>query len=292
MTDDQEPGSSLDLGEIKMHLKEFDQFLYQTLGRLKDMNVSNEEFIDLLRKADDQELLYDRYDINDIRKVPIHDRPMFFRYFMMYAFIKMIEQAGVLDMVEAAGFGTLVPNDTGKPWAALFGKLPKFYPGFLGVYQNCMWTRVIPKEGLRHVEREQTIYEPLITQLQLQGLPKTPPDGVRRHITTDEIVVVLDYAIKIYLNQLDDFKPYMIKRLVDMMGEDIDPAEVDIKQVTDLAVVQMIPMLYFILSATGLSDRIINGLADRRPILERAPGGPIDYRVTGAGQDILWIKKR
>jgi len=208
---------------------------------------------------------------------------------MTNIFMKMIQKEGAIVIMEATKLGTMVENDTGKPWASLFGKLTKFNTGFLGVLQNCLWVMVEPKVGMRELKRERFIYEGFLQMIEAQGgPPETPPDGIRRDLVTQEILMVMMAAVQVHFSMMDmDELKGSIKDWMSSKGEDI--GEENIEENFKETLTSMGPLLFFILSASGLVSRLISGLADHRPVLEKYPGGPTAFRVSNAGKDILFI---
>jgi hypothetical protein len=270
-------------------LEEFDNLISETLQRIQDPSLTHEEFIKVLRTVDHEQILFEEYDINDIRKVPASERVDFFQYFMTYIFVKMMEKEGAQVLLEAIKLGSLVENDSGRPWASLFGQLPKFDPGFLGLLQNCLWARVEPKVGMRELERERSIYEPFLQMVDEQGAPpETPPDGIRRHLDTPELIMVMMGVVQVHLSLID--MEQVRTTLVEWLESRGEPVEEEIMsaQFQEL-LMNMGPLLFFILSSSGIVQRLIDGLADHRPVLEKGPGGPTAFRVSNAGKDIIFL---
>lgn len=270
--------------EMDIPMDQFETMMDEAYSQIRRPDLTAEEFIEVLRSVDEPEALYGDYDIEDIRNIPPEDRADFFQFFLGMIFAKMVDQEGGSQALDRAGIIRMSEDRSPKSWRKLFGKVPYFRPDFLGVFQTCLKTRIRPREALDELKRAPSLYQNMIAVVEAEGGPlPTPEEGIRRPITSTESIKMMGVALGIHVPLQHGFPNYY-SDLLKEKGEDLDPEGAMNKFMTEFT-----PIMFFVLKMTGVLDRMIEGLADGRPMLRSLPGEQGRFEVTGDGRGIPWL---
>jgi hypothetical protein len=279
--DDEEGGTWLEGMEKNIkaaNIQEIEQLINGMLSSMSAPNLSNEDYLAMIKEFDHEKALSDRLTMDLVKRISVTDRPAFFRYFMLLMFSRMAEKEGtpeVIRAMERAGVFRMANDDTSKPWRGLFGKVPRFEPNLLGMIQTAMRPRANPTGDRSELERDphlsQTVREAL------QGSPGGPGP-----IQADDVVRCTGAALWVY--------GHRNQAIQQVLKEDEDAEGLTPDELLHKAMPDMLMLIYFLLLASGVYEKLIEGLVRNNPLLKRV-GTSMNFELTPAGRSVEWIKK-
>jgi len=279
--DDEEGGTWIDGMEKNIkaaNIKEIEQVINGMLHDMSAPGLSNEDFLAMIKEFDHEKALSDGLDMDLVRRISVADRPAFFRYYMLLMFSHMAEKEGtpeVIRAMERAGVFRMSNDDTTKPWRGVFGKVPRFEPNLLGMIQTALRPRANPIGDRSELERD-----PQLSQTVREAL-KASPSG-SGPISTDDIVRCTGAALWVYGHRNPAIQEVLKD---DEEAEGLTPEERLHKAMPD-----MLMLVFFLLLASGVYDKLIEGLLRNNPLLRRV-GNSNTFELTPAGRSIEWIRK-
>jgi hypothetical protein len=266
-------------------MQDIDKAIDQVINEMGDPKLSFEEFFQLLQEFDHEQALEGEYDINVIRRIPLPDRVGFFRYFMLQMFCRMAEEEGTPEAIqglERAGFYTLVVDDTNRPWKGLFGHVPRFDPSILGMVQACLRPKVAPNSDRSELERD-----PQLSQIYRQIMSASKGGGGCVKIgpvLMGDVLRCTGAALWVFAQRSTTF----IQVLMEDQAPELKGLGKD--QRIDKVMPDMMMVMHFLMTSSGLYGNLIEGLVRNDPLLRRAPGSNA-FEVTPSGRAVEWIKK-
>jgi hypothetical protein len=231
----------------------------------------------MVKEFDHEKTLSDKVGMDLVRRISVQDRPAFFRYYMLLMFSRMAEKEGtpeVIKAMERAGIFRMVDDDTTKVWRGIFGKVPRFEPNLLGMVQTALRPRANPTGDRSELERD-----PQLAQTVSEVLQASPGAG---HIQADDVVRCTGAAMWIYGHR----NPAIQQVLMD----DEEAANLSPEERLTKAMPDMLMLVYFLLLASGMYEKLIEGIVNNNPLLRRVGSGMV-FERTPAGRYIEWIRK-
>ena len=266
-------------------MQDIDTAIDQVLHEIGDPLLSFEEFYQLLREFDHEQALEDDYDINVIRRIPIPERVGFFRYFMLQMFCRMAEEEGTPEAIqglERAGFYTLVVDDTNKPWKGLFGHIPRFDPTLIGMLQGCLRLKAAPNS-----ERSELDRDPQLSQIYHQIMGSSKGGGGPFKIGPmfmGDVLRCLGASMWVFAQRSVIFEQVLMEdQAPELNGLNKD-------QRIDKVMPDMMMVMHFLMTSSGLYGTLIEGLVRNDPLLRRVQGSNA-FELTTSGRAVEWIKK-
>ena len=287
MDDNEEGGTWTERMERSIsddQMQQIETAIAQIIKEVSDPRLSDEQFLQLLQEFDHEQALEGEFDINVVRRIPIPDRVAFFRYFMLQMFCRMAEEEGTPEAVqglERAGFYTLVVDDTSRPWRGLLGHVPRFDPSLLGMIQACLRSKAAPSSDRSELERDPVLSQ---TYRQVMGASKGGGSLKIGPVLMADVLRCTGAALYVFAQRSPAFQQVLME----------DPAP-DMKalnkeQRIDKVLPDMLMVIHFLMTASGLYEKLVEGLVRNDPLLRRS-GTSNTFEVTPAGRTIEWIKK-
>jgi hypothetical protein len=287
MEDEDESGTWIERMERSItdpQMQDIDKAVEQTLVEMGDPKLSNEDYLDLLEEFDHEQGLEGEYDINVIRGIPVPERANFFRYFMLQMFCRMAEEEGSSEAVqglERAGFYTLVVDDTNKPWRGLFGHVPRFDPSLIGMVQACLRPKAAP-----NCDRSELELDPRLSQIYRQIMSSAKGGGSQKigPVLMGDVLRCTGAAIWTFAQRSVPFGQVLMEdQAPELRGLNKD-------QRIDKVMPDMMMVMHFLLTASGLYEKLIDGLVRNDPLLRRVQGSNA-FELTPSGRAVEWIRK-
>jgi hypothetical protein len=278
--DDEEGGTWIEGMERNIkaaNLKEIEQVINDMLSSMSAPGLSNEDFLAMVKEFDHEKALSDKVSMDLVRRIPAQDRPAFFRYYMLLMFSRMAEKEGtpeVIKAMERAGIFRMVDDDTTKVWRGIFGKVPRFEPNLLGMVQTALRPRANPTGDRSELERD-----PQLAQTVREVLQASPGAGP---IQADDVVRCTGAAMWIY--------GHRNPAIQQVLQEDEEAADLSPEERLTKAMPDMLMLVYFLLLASGMYEKLIEGIVNNNPLLRRVGSGMV-FERTPAGRYIEWIRK-
>jgi len=278
--DDEEGGTWIEGMERNIkaaNLKEIEQVINDMLSSMSAPGLSNEDFLAMVKEFDHEKALSDKVSMDLVRRIPAQDRPAFFRYYMLLMFSRMAEKEGtpeVIKAMERAGIFRMVDDDTTNVWRGIFGKVPRFEPNLLGMVQTALRPRANPTGDRSELERD-----PQLAQTVREVLQASPGAGP---IQADDVVRCTGAAMWIYGHRNPAIQQVLLE---DEEAADLSPEERLTKAMPD-----MLMLVYFLLLASGMYEKLIEGIVNNNPLLRRVGSGMV-FERTPAGRYNEWIRK-
>jgi hypothetical protein len=278
--DDEEGGTWIEGMEKNIkaaNLKEIEQVINDMLSNMSAPGLSNEDFLAAIKEFDHEKALSDKVGMDLIRRIPVQDRPAFFRYYMLLMFSRMAEKEGtpeVIKAMERAGVFRMVNDDTTKVWRGIFGKVPRFEPNLLGMIQTALRPRANPTGNRSELERD-----PQLAQTVREALQASPGAGP---IQADDVVRCTGAALWVY--------GHRNPAIQQVLTEDEEAADMNPEERLTKAMPDMLMLVYFLLLASGLYEKLIEGIVNNNPLLRRVGSGMV-FERTPAGRYNEWIRK-
>jgi hypothetical protein len=286
--DNEESGSWTERMERSItdpQMQDIDKAIEQVIAEIGDPKISNEEFLQLLQEFDHEQALEGEYDISIIRRIPIPERVGFFRYFMLQMFCRMAEEEGTSEAVqglERAGFYSLMVDDTNKPWKGLFGHVPRFEASLLGMLQACLRPKAAPNSDRSELERD-----PQLAQIyrQIMGASRGGGGSVKiGPVLMGDVLRCTGAAMWVFAQRSVTFAQVLMEdQAPELKGLGKD-------QRIDKVMPDMMMVMHFLMTSSGLYEKLIDGLVRNDPLLRRAAGSNA-FEVTPSGRAVEWIKK-
>lgn len=278
--DDEEGGTWIEGMERNIkaaNLKEIEQVINDMLSSMSAPGLSNEDFLAMVKEFDHEKALSDKVSMDLVRRIPAQDRPAFFRYYMLLMFSRMAEKEGtpeVIKAMERAGIFRMVDDDTTNVWRGIFGKVPRFEPNLLGMVQTALRPRANPTGDRSELERD-----PQLAQTVREVLQASPGAGP---IQADDVVRCTGAAMWIY--------GHRNPAIQQVLQEDEEAADLSPEERLTKAMPDMLMLVYFLLLASGMYEKLIEGIVNNNPLLRRVGSGMV-FERTPAGRYIEWIRK-
>ena len=287
MDDNEEGGTWTERMERSItddQMQQIETAIAQIIKEVSDPNLSEEQFLQLLQEFDHEQALEGEYDINVVRRIPVPDRVAFFRYFMLQMFCRMAEEEGTPEAVqglERAGFYTMVVDDTNRPWKGLLGHVPRFDPSLLGMIQACLRPKAAPSSDRSELERD-----PVLSQTYRQVMGASKGGGSLRigPVLMADVLRCTGAALYVFAQRSQAFSQVLMEdQASDLKGLSKD-------QRIDKVLPDMLMVIHFLMTASGLCEKLIEGLVRNDPLLRRS-GTSNTFEVTPAGRANEWIKR-
>ncbi len=286
--DDEESGTWTERMERNItdaQMQEIEKAIDQIIMEVGDPRLSNEDYLQLLKEFDHEQALEGEYDINAIRRIPIPERVAFFRYFMLQMFCRMAEEEGTSEAVqglERAGFYTMVVDDSNKPWRGLMGHVPRFDTSLLGMVQACLRIKAVPNSDRSELERDPQLSQ---TYHMVMNASKVGGGSLKiGPVLMGDVLRCTGVAIWVFAQRSVAFQQVLMEdQAPELKG-------LSKEQRIDKVMPDMMMMVHFFMTASGLYEKLIEGLVRNDPLLRRAAGSNA-FEVTPAGRAVDWIKK-